>query len=167
VKNKYLSLFLMLFIFCANAQDLFLIEETDSIQLFETHLSNTSEGNVFPGFYKEGLIYVSNYNSNNHKLYYSDLQLPSLKISLGNKFNFGAATVFENEIYFTGISKRRGQYGYYNSTIYKGIIEDLKVSKVKKLDFCDANFSYSDPSISADGKQMVVVSSERNRFHIV
>ena len=157
----------MLFIFCANAQDLFLIEETDSIQLFETHLSNTSEGNVFPGFYKEGLIYVSNYNSNNHKLYYSDLQLPSLKISLGNKFNFGAATVFENEIYFTGISKRRGQYGYYNSTIYKGIIEDLKVSKVKKLDFCDANFSYSDPSISADGKQMVVVSSERNRFHIV
>jgi len=167
VKNKYLSLFLIFFIFCANAQELFLIEETDSIQLFETHLSNTSEGNVFPAFYKEGLIYVSNYKSNNHKLYYSDLQLPSLRISLGNKFYFGAATVFENEIYFTGNSKKMDKYGSYNSTIYKGIIEGLKVSKIKKLGFCDYNFSYTDPSISADGKQMLVVSSEKERFHIV
>lgn len=167
MKNKYLSLILILFIFCANAQELFLIEETDSIQIFETHLSNTSEGNVFPAFYKEGLIYVSNYKSNEHKLYYSDLQLPSLKISLRNKFNFGAATVFENEIYFTGNSKKMDRYGYYNLTIYKGIFEDLKVSKIKKLEFCDYNYSYSDPSISADGKQMLIVSSERDKFHII
>ncbi|MBG7629055.1 MAG: hypothetical protein IZT56_01360 [Bacteroidetes bacterium] len=167
MKNNYLSFFLILFIFCANAQELFLIEETDSIQLFETHLSNTSESNVFPAFYKEGLIYVSNYKSNDHKLYYSDLQLPSLKISLGSKFNFGAATVFENEIYFTGNSKKMDKYGYNNSTIYKGIFEDLKVSKIKKLEFCDYNYSYSDPSISTDGKQLLVVSSERDRFHII
>lgn len=157
----------MLFIYCGNAQELFLIEETDSIQIFETHLSNTSEGNVFPSFYKKGLLYVSNFNTNKHRLFYSDLQTASLEISLGNKFNFGAATVFGNEIYFTGNSKKMDQYGYFNSTIYHGIIEDLKVSKIKKLDYCDQNFTYSDPSISADGKQMLVVSSERQRFHII
>jgi len=164
VKNNYLSFFLILFIFCANAQELFLIEETDSIQLFETHLSNTSESNVFPAFYKEGLIYVSNYKSNDHKLYYSDLQLPSLKISLGSKFNFGAATVFENEIYFTGNSKKMDKYGYNNSTIYKGIFEDLKVSKIKKLEFCDYNYSYSDPSISADGNNYWLLVQKETGF---
>lgn len=164
---KLLTFFLLISIFCTRAQDLYLIEETDSIQLYETYLSNTSRGNVFPSFYKNGLLFVSNNFSKDYKLFYSDLESKTVKIPLGNKFSFGSATAFENEIYFTGISKKLDIKGYYNSTIYKGIIEDNKVSKIKKLPFCDNNFSYSDPYISKNGKQLLVVSSERNVFHII
>jgi len=167
MKNTCLQLFFMFFMLSATAQEMYLIEETDSIQLFETYLSNTSTGNVFPAFYKNGLMFVSKYKDNSYNLFYSDLQSVSIKIPLGNKFQFGAATVHENEIYFTGISKRMDTRGYFNSTIYKGILEDLKVKKIEKLDFCDKNFSYTDPSISANGKQMVLVSSEKEILHIL
>lgn len=168
-KTKYFALCLILLIWNAkiHAQDLFLIEETDSIQIFETYLSNTSIGNVFPTFYNNGLLYVSKNKTAEYQLYYSDLLAEPIKISLGSKFNFGAATVYNNEIYFTGISRSSDSRGYFNSTIYKGILEDFKVTKVKKLDFCDRNFSYTDPSISANGKQMVVVSTEKNIPHII
>ena len=167
MKNACLQLFFIFFMLSATAQEMYLIEETDSIQLFETYLSNTSTSNVFPAFYKNGLIYVSKYKDNFYNLFYSDLQSASIKISLGNRFQFGAAVIHETEIYFTGISKRMDTKGYFNSTIYKGIMEDLKVKKIEKLDFCDKNFSYTDPSISANGKQMVLVSSEKEFLHIL
>lgn len=167
MKATCLTLFFVCFMFSAEAQEMYLIEETDSIQIFETYLSNTSKGNVFPTFYKNGLLYVSKNKSNEYQLFYSNLQSESLKIGLGSKFNFGAATVYNSEIYFTGISKSSDDRGFFNSTIYKGILEDIKVTKVKKLDFCNRNFSYTDPSISANGKQMVVVSTEKNIPHII
>ena len=46
-------------------------------------------------------------------------------------------------------------------------MEDLEVSKIEKLPFCDKNFSYTDPCISSDGKQLVLVSSEKQLLHIV
>lgn len=167
MKATCLTIFFALFMFSAIAQEMYLIEETDSIQIFETYLSNTSTGNVFPTFYKNGLLYVSKNKSNEYQLYYSDLQSESVKIALGSKFNFGAATVYNSEIYFTGISKISDDRGYFNSTIYKGMLEDFKVTKIKKMKFCDRNFSYTDPSISANGKQMVVVSTEKNTPHII
>ena len=133
MKNACLQLFFIFFMLSATAQEMYLIEETDSIQLFETYLSNTSTSNVFPAFYKNGLIYVSKYKDNFYNLFYSDLQSASIKISLGNRFQFGAAVIHETEIYFTGISKRMDTKGYFNSTIYKGIMEDLKVKKIEKL----------------------------------
>lgn len=155
------SIILFFLFFSSNAQERYLIVETDSIQLFETYLSNTSTNNIFPSFYNNGLLYVSNFNSKNYRLLYSNLTSPSQKIAVGSKFNFGSASVYENEIYFTGSSSN------YNSVIYKGIIEGVKVSKIKKLRFCNPLFSYTDPFISANGKQMVLVSSEKNRIHIL
>ncbi len=167
MKATCLTLFFVFFMFSALAQEMYLIEETDSIQIFETYLSNTSTGNVFPTFYKNGLLYVSKNKSNEYQLFYSNLKSESVKIALGSKFDFGAATVYNSEIYFTGISKSSDDRGYFNSTIYKGILEDFKVTKIKKMKFCDRNFSYTDPSISANGKQMVVVSTEKNIPHII
>ncbi len=51
--KNIISIFFLLSVYFSQAQELFLIKETDSIQLFETHLSNTSEGNLFPSFYKK------------------------------------------------------------------------------------------------------------------
>lgn len=160
--KRFFLLIPMLFLFLkVTGQDLFLIKETDSISLYETYLANSSTGNVFPYFYKNGLIYVSNNKTSGYNLYFSDLNSKAKKIGLGLKFNFGAATIFENEIYFTGKTKTN------NSTIYKGVIEDLKVSKVEKLEICDEKFSYTDPHISVDGKQMVLVSTEKQILHIL
>jgi hypothetical protein len=158
----FLSLFFIVFIlFFGKAQEHFLIEETDSIQLFETYLSNTSTNNVFPSFYKNGLLYVSNFESKGFKLFYSDLFSITEKVGIGSKFNFGSVSVFENEIYFTGTTNT------YNSAIYQGVFEDFKVKKLTKLDFCNPGFTYSDPFISENGEQMVLVSSEKNVLHIV
>lgn len=167
MKIIYTCLFTFLIVFISKAQERFLIQETDSIQLFETYLSNTSGGNVFPTIYKNDLIYVSNYKSNTYNLYYSDLQSKSKKLNVVSKFDFGAATTFENEIYFTGISKKRDSTGYYNSTIYKGIIENKKVSTIETLPICNSNYSYTDPCISKDGKRLIAVSTERNAIHIM
>ena len=160
--KHFLSLFfIFIAVFFGKAQERFLIEETDSIQLFETYLSNTSTNNIFPSFYKNGLLYVSDFESKGYKLFYSDLYSTSEKVGINGRFNFGSASVFENEIYFTGTTST------YGSGIYKGVFEDLKVKKIKKLDFCDPNFTYSDPFISANGQQMLIVSSEKNVLHIV
>jgi hypothetical protein len=167
MKNLFFNLMLGLSFCVAHTQERFLIEETDSIQIYETYLSKNSAGNVFPTFYNNGLLYLSNFNSQYFGLYFTDLQNTSTQIKINYKFNFGATTVYNNEIYFTGTSNKADKRGYFNSTIYKGIIEDFKVSKIQILNFCDKNFSYSDPCISKDGTQMLVVSSEKNVFHIL
>lgn len=167
MKITYTCIFAFFFVIISKAQERYLIEETDSIQLFETYLSNTATGNLFPTIYKNGLIYVSDYKAEIYRLYYSDLQSKSKRINLGARFDFGAATTFENEIYFTGISKKRDSTGYYNSTIYKGIIEGLKVSNIESLSFCNKNYSYTDPCISKNGNNLIVVSTERNSIHIM
>ncbi len=167
MKLTYTCIIALFFVFISQAQERFLIEETDSIQLFETYLSNTSAGNVFPSIYKNGLIYVSDYKAETYRLYYSNLQSKSKKINLGTKFDFGAASTFKNEIYFTGISKKRDSTGYYNSTIYKGIIENQKVASIESLPFCNKNYSYTDPCISKDGNHLIVVSTERKTIHIM
>ncbi|MFD1292882.1 hypothetical protein ACFQ5N_03445 [Lutibacter holmesii] len=167
MKITYTFLYILFFAFQIQAQEKFLIEETDSIQLFETYLSNISTGNIFPTPFNNGLIYVSDYKQNNYNLYYSDLQSKPKKIGLGSKFDFGAATTFENTIYFTGISKKPDAKGFYNSTIYKGKINNFKVSAIEPLAFCNKNFSYTDPCISKDGKNLLVVSTERAVIHIM
>ncbi|SNR40703.1 hypothetical protein SAMN06265371_102363 [Lutibacter agarilyticus] len=167
MKLTYTCIIALFFVFITKAQERYLIEETDSIQLFETYLSNTSVGNVFPTIYKNGLIYVSDYKAETYRLYYSDLQSKSKKINLGARFDFGAASTFKNEIYFTGISKTKDSTGYYNSTIYKGIIEDQKVSGIESLSFCNKNYSYTDPCISKNGNHLIVVSTERKTIHIM
>lgn len=160
MKILYSLLFFVLFTFKTTAQERFLIQETDSIDIYETYLSNTSQGNIFPSFYKNGLIYVTDFNAKEYSLYFSNLESDPLKISLRGKFEFGAATIYGSEIYFTGQTK------YFKSAIYKGIIEDFKVSKIEKLEFCNPNFNYSDPCISEDGQQLILISDEKNVFHI-
>lgn len=160
MKILFLTLLFSFSISFSSAQERFLIKETDSIQLFETYLSNSYTGNIFPSFYKNGLLFVSNFNSSEHKLYYSNLEGGITRIPLRGKFNFGAATIYGSDIYFTGKTKT------YNSAIYKGKIENFKVTKIEKLDFCNPNHSYSDPYISIDGQQLVLISNERDILHI-
>jgi len=160
MKVLFFTVLFSFFVFIAVAQQRYLIKETDSLQLFETYLSNSFTGNIFPSFFKNGLLFVSDFNSPKHQLYYSDLKTEAIRINPRGKFKFGAVSIFENDIYFTGTTNN------YNSAIYNGKIEGFKVSKIKKLDFCDPNFSYSDPYISKNGNQLIVISNERKTQHI-
>lgn len=160
MKVSILTILFSFSVYILTAQERFLIKETDSLQIFETYLSNSYTGNIFPSFYKDGLLFVSNFNSAEHKLYYSNLEGGIIKIPLRGKFNLGAVNIYGSDIYFTGDTKT------YNSAIYTGKIENFKVSKIKKLDFCDSNFSYSDPSISKNGQQLILISNERDILHI-
>lgn len=144
-----------------------LIFENDNLQLFETYLSLNSEDNIFPSFYKEGFIYASANKSNYYSLFYTDLKSDPIKFKIGAKYQLGAVAVFNNEIYFTGISKKASSQGMNNFTIYKGLVNDFKVSKIKQLSICNPNFSYTYPAISKDGTKMVVVSNERGSIHLL
>ena len=132
MKLKLSLIPLMLSLINVLAQENILIKETDSIKLFETYLSYNSTNNLFPTMYQNGLIYTSSHKSKSYNLYYSDLQSISKKIRIGSKFRLGAVAVFGNEIYFTGTSKSVGLDFTYNSTIYKGVFDNLKISKIQE-----------------------------------
>ena len=162
-----IALCLFFFVFKIIAQEKILITENDEVSLFETYLSLNSEGNIFPAVYDDGLIYASNHKSSFYKLYFSDLKSKSTKFKIGSKYNLGAVATFENEIYFTGTSKNADSKGDYNFTIYKGILSDFKVKDVVQLQVCNLDFSFTYPTISKDGKTMVVVSNEKGRLHLL
>ena len=88
-----------LVVFSLRAQDKVLISENNDLQLFETYLSLNSEGNIFPSFLNNGLLYTSNYKSKNYQLFYSDLKSEPIKFKIGSKYQLGAVPVFNNEIY--------------------------------------------------------------------
>ncbi len=167
MKFNHFIFTVLLFGIGLKAQEKVLISETDSIKLFDTYISIHTSENIFPMFYDKGLIYASTYKSKKYELYYSDLQSNPLKIKTGPNFVLGPAAVFKNEIYFTRYSKRISSDGIYNVTIYKGILENLKVSKVKKLSICNKEYSYSHPAISKDGNFMVLVTNEKGIFHLL
>lgn len=90
-----LAIFLLfLLFFNAQAQKMVLINETDSIRLYDTYLSINSTENMFPSIYGDGLIYSSTHKSNSYSPFYSDLQSKSKKIKTGSRFFFGPCCGF-------------------------------------------------------------------------
>lgn len=144
-----------------------LITETDSIKLFDTYLSLHSSENMFPNLYGKGLIYSSTHKTSSYNLFYTDLQSKPKKIKIGSKYYLGPVATFDQEIYYTGISKSTGKEGINNLTIYKGEFKNLKVSKSRELPICDKDFEYSHPSISKDGDTMIVVTNEKGSYHLL
>ena len=167
MKITFTILFLLLISFCVSAQEFFLIEETDSIKLYETHVSINTTNNMFPAIYGNGIVYSSAYKSNFYQLLYSDLKSEPKKIRLNKKFQFGAVNTFKNEIYVTGTTNYVDLHGVSNLAIYKGTIEDLKVKKLKLLPICKKEYTYADPAISKDGNTMVVVTNENGYYHLL
>lgn len=157
---------LLLLNFKLNAQQK-LILETDSIAIFDTYLSLNSSKNIAPIIYNDGLIYASAHKSNYYQLFFSDLKSKSKKIKISNKYNSGLIAVYEDKIYFTGNSKYATSDDIINLVIYKGILENFKVKKIKPLTICKDGFSYNNPSISRDGKKMVIVTNENERVHLL
>ena len=144
-----LAIFLLfLLFFNAQAQKMVLINETDSIRLYDTYLSINSTENMFPSIYGDGLIYSSTHKSNSYSPFYSDLQSKSKKIKIGSRFFLGPVAVFDQEIYFTGNSRSMSNDGFYNLTIYKGSFDNWKATKPRELPILNKNFEYSHPSIS-------------------
>lgn len=167
MKSRLTIALLSLWFLNAPAQENALIHETDSIKLFDTHLSiNTSE-NMFPIIYGDGLIYSSTHKANTYNLFYSDLQSKSKKIKITSRFFLGPVAVFDQEIYFTGNSRSLSHEGYNNLTIYKGSLDNLKVAKPRELPILNKDFEYSHPSISKEGDMMVVVSDEKGTYHLL
>lgn len=162
-----LNTILVVFALNINAQEKVFISENDSLELYETYISINSINNIFPTVYKKGLIYSSANKSNLYQLHYSDLKSKPKKIKLNKKFQSGAVSTFKNEIYVTGTTNYIDSDGVYNLAIYKGIIEDLKVKKLKILPICKKEFTYADTAISEDGNFMIVVTNENGNYHLL
>ena len=169
VKNSILftTVLVVLNVFEIKAQSNDLIFENEDIRMYESYLSLNSTGNIFPTLYNQGLIYASNHKSNNYKLFYSDLKSEPKKFKIGSKYNLGAVAIFNNEIYFTGVTKKLSSFGTNNFTIYKGEIIDFKVKDVVQLPICSLDFSYTYPAIYKDGTKMIVVTNEKGRLHLL
>ena len=50
-----------------------LIYESDELRIYDTYISEKSIDNLFPTFYKEGLLYVSGDDSRYYNLYYAPI----------------------------------------------------------------------------------------------
>ena len=149
------------------SQEREVIAQSEDITIYESLVSKTSKNNLFPTFFKNGLIYNAVDKNEFYNPFYVDSILGKQKIKVGYRFRLGGMTTHENTIYFTGISKRMDANFNYNLCIYKGNLEKNKVSKIRKLDFCDPGFTYSHPTISSDGNKLMLVSNEKNQFHLL
>jgi hypothetical protein len=167
MKVKFLFVLIVLTVLSTLAQDKELIYENDSLSIFDSFISINSSDNLFPKKYKNGVIYSSKYKSEYYDLYYSNLESAPIKLKIGSKYNYGGAAIFNNEIYFSGNDRLMHMNNNTNHLIYKALINDLKVTKYRVLNFCKRNFSYEYPAISEDGLRMVVVTNERGRNHLL
>lgn len=165
MKKYFLSTFILFSVLRITSQDKILISENEGLKFFETYLSLNSNGNVCPTIYGEGLIYASTQKNNNY--YFSDLKSKSIKLRTGSKNPSGPVAIFNSEIYFTGLSKSKNAIKKYNFTIYKGVLKGFKVVNIQTLPILKLDCSYTDPSISKDGKRMVVVSNEKGYPHLL
>lgn len=150
------------------AQNANLITETDSIKIYDTYLSLNSKENIFPRLYKDGLIYASINNSNFYKLYYSDLNSKPKKIKTSSNFHVSNVAIFNNEIYFTKSDVVNTNSKKINLSIYKGELNNFKIVKDKKLlPLTNKNYNYAHPSILKNGKQMIIVTNEKGKYHLL
>lgn len=166
LKIRFFIVFLLGYI-TVFAQKGELIFQNDSIAIYESIVSKKSAENLFPIPYKEGLLYTSAHKSEYYRLVYSDGKDKPKRMRISKRFQLGPVSVFENEIYFTGMSNFMTASGEPHMAIFKGELEDFKVSKAKKLDVCEDGYTYAHPNISADGNSMLVVTNEKDVYHIL
>ncbi|WP_157961080.1 PD40 domain-containing protein [Lutibacter citreus] len=166
MKNR-IFIIVLLFLNYVSAQEKILISENNNIKLYESQASINSDGNIFPTIYKNGLIYSSKGKLDNYKLFFTDDKLASKKIKIGASYALGALSIYNNEVYFTGVAKRIGKNYSYNFTVVKGVIDGLKIKQNRPLNICNKDFSYTYPSISKDGKKMIVVTNEQESLHLL
>src|SRR5210317_2126807 len=78
-----------------------LIFESDSIRIYDSIISDSIKDNLFPVFYKDGLIFTSGSLAKYYNPFYSDLNGEMKKIKINSRFRLGGMTIHGNEIYFT------------------------------------------------------------------
>ena len=166
MKKKILITLLCVSVSIIQAQNETIVEANDSINIFETYIAVNSKSNLFPEFYKNGLLYASTEKKEKPTFFYCDLNSPAIKIKNTSKIQLGSVATFNDEIYFTGYNKNSSN-GSYNYAIYKAKLNDFKVSKSKQLKICNKEYNYADPAISKNGKQLLVVSNEKGFPHIL
>ena len=144
-----------------------LIFKNDSIALYESVVSKDSYENLYPTPYKDGILFTSAFRNEYYRLLYSNGKDKPEKVRISKRFQLGPVSLFENEIYFTGMSNFMNAKGEPHLSIFKGIIEDFKVTKVKELDLCIDGYTYAHANISEDGKTLILVSNENDVYHIM
>lgn len=144
-----------------------LIFENDTIAIYESLISQNSSDNLFPTPYKNGLLYTSAYQRDYYRLMFSDGTEKPQKIRISKRFQLGPVSIFEKEIYFTGMSKYMNANGQPHLTILKGEIEEFKVTKVKELNGLLKGYTYAHANISPDGNTMVVVTNENDVYNLL
>ena len=151
------------------AQGKSLIFENDSIAIYDTYISLNSKENISPTIYKNGILYSSGNKLGFYKLYFSDLENVPQKIKIDSKFHVGLVAMFKNEIYFTKNIKglKTAISDVYDLAIFKGNLENNKVSKAEPLSIYKKGFSYGHPAISKNGDQMVIITNEKGFYHLL
>jgi len=165
MKKYVFILIVILSIIRLNAQENILISENENIKIFESHISLKSDGNIWPAIYNEGIIYASNKRSN--KYYFKDFDSKIIRFKTNYKYSTGPFAVYKNEIYFTGLTSSKNNIKIKNNAIYKGLINDFEIVEIEPLTNLNPDFSFTDPSISKDGKRMIVVSNEKGYPHLL
>lgn len=143
-----------------------LIYESDEVRIYDTYISEKSIDNLFPTYYKEGLLYISGADSRYYSLYYAPIDEEKKKITISSRFRLGGMATKGDEIYFSGIASKEFNFNK-NLTVYKGLMVKNKVTKIKKLKICNYQNMYAHPSLSPSGEKMILVTNEKGRTHLL
>lgn len=153
--------------FCAFGQKGELIFEDEKVILYESFLSASSSENLFPIPFKDGVLFSSAHNSDYYRLYFQQPKGKRERVRISNRYQLGAVATFENEIYYTAMSKYMTANHEPHLTIFRGELDELKVKSQKELSFCVDGYTYAHPNISKDGSKMVIVTNEKDVYHIL
>ena len=134
-------------------------QEQAAVKMELVNFSNKKFNDFAPSFYKDGILFLSDRGSGTvfPDLYYSDFVAAPVKLKFHNNKHFLGQSFYDvsNDIlYITKTSNEPSDNNRRNIAIYKSKIKKGKIVKLKKLSFCDPNYSYAYPQI-LDGKLLI------------
>lgn len=148
-------------------------QSTQTVRFELASFSNKLYNDFAPTLFKNGILFVSDRdkNTNYYSLYYSDFKSKPKKVKIKNqKYHIGQIfyDVLNKTAYLTKTSNEISKDSTtYNLAVFTGEIKGNKrkrIERLKKLDFCNPNYSYGYAQIH--NKKLTIHSNENNEYSL-
>ncbi|APG64002.1 hypothetical protein LPB136_00845 [Tenacibaculum todarodis] len=128
----------------------FLAQNSYNIKFELVNFTNVKYNDFAPTVYKDGILFVSDRDGEFYNLYYSDFKNNLKKIKIKKQKHHIGQVFYDKKnklIYLTKSSGKKSSNNKFNLAVYKGKIKKNKIFDLKKLSFCNPEFSYGHAQI--------------------
>jgi len=142
-------------------------QQKKSIKFELLNFSNNKSNDFAPSLFKDGILFVSDRNSSFYNLYFYNFKSSPKKIKISNqKYHIGQA-FYDNKneiIYVTKSSNEKSKTNRINLAVFQGTLRKYKIKKLKKLNFCNPDFSYGYAQILEN--KLLISTDEKGIFSL-